>query len=42
MDTLIARADRIMVLDQHVAGVIDRDRFVSLLKESLKQTIARL
>jgi len=42
MDTLIAQADRIMVLDRHVAGAIDRERFIAMLKDSLKKTAERL
>ena len=42
MDTLVAQADRIMVLNRHAAGAIDRDRFKSLLKESLKKTIEQV
>jgi predicted ABC-class ATPase len=42
MDTLIARADRIMVLDNHAAGAIDRAAFVALLKESLLRTAGKL
>jgi len=41
-DTLIARADRIMVLDRHVAGAIDREQFISLLKASLRMTLEKL
>ncbi|OPY37920.1 MAG: putative ATPase of the ABC class [Methanoregula sp. PtaU1.Bin051] len=42
MDTLIVQADRIMVLDQHVAGAIDRNAFRAMLKESLLKTAERL
>lgn len=42
MDTLVAQADRIMVLDRHVAVAVDRDQFVSLLKGSLKKTAEQL
>jgi predicted ABC-class ATPase len=42
MDTLIAGADRIMVLDRHAAGAIDRAQFIALLKASLKATADRL
>lgn len=42
MDTLIARADRIMVLDRHVAGAIDRSAFIALLKDSLLKTAEKL
>lgn len=42
MDTLIARADRILVLDRHAAGAIDRKQFVALLKASLITTAEQL
>ena len=35
MDTLVAQADRIMVLDRHVASAIDRDVFRRRVAESL-------
>jgi predicted ABC-class ATPase len=38
MDTLIAQADRIMVLDRHVAGAIDRKEFRQMLRDSLRKT----
>ena len=42
MDTLIARADRIMVLDRHEAGAIDRSAFIALLKDALLKTAEKL
>ena len=42
MDTLIAQADRIMVLERHEAGAIDRAAFVAMLKDSLRRTADRL
>lgn len=38
MDTLIAQADRIMVLDRHAAKAIDRAAFIAMLKDALKRT----
>jgi len=38
MDTLIAQADRILLLDQHVAFAIDRKEFRHRLAESLEKT----
>jgi predicted ABC-class ATPase len=35
MDTLVAQADRIMVLDRHVASAIDREVFRRRVAESL-------
>jgi predicted ABC-class ATPase len=38
MDTLIARADRIMVLDRHEASAIDKGGFRRMLADSLRKT----
>jgi len=38
MDTLVAQADRIMVLDRHVASAIDREAFRKKVAESLEKT----
>ncbi|AGB03321.1 P-loop domain-containing protein [Methanoregula formicica] len=38
MDTLIARADRIMVLDRHEASAIDTGEFRRMLAETLRKT----
>ena len=35
LDTLIAQADRILLLDRHAATAIDRGKFRSMLQESL-------
>jgi len=35
MDTLVAQADRIMVLDRHEASAIDREVFRHRVAESL-------
>jgi hypothetical protein len=35
METLVAQADRIMVLDRHVASTIDREVFRRRVAESL-------
>jgi hypothetical protein len=37
MDTLVAQADRIMVLDRHEASAIDRDVFRRKVAESLEK-----
>lgn len=42
MDTLIAQADRILVFKDHVARAIDRERFRTMLRESLSRTAERL
>ena len=42
MDTLVAQADRIMVLDRHAAVAIEKNQFLALLKDSLKKTAGQL
>ena len=42
MDTLIAQADRIMVLDRHVAGAIDKKEFRLRVAELLRKTAAEM
>jgi len=42
MDALIAQADRIMVLNRHIAGTITRNEFVNIVKDSLKKTLEQL
>jgi hypothetical protein len=37
LDTLVAQADRIMVLDRHVAYAVDRDMFRNKVAESLER-----
>jgi hypothetical protein len=37
MDTLVAQADRIMVLDRHVASAIDRKAFRKRVAASLEK-----
>jgi predicted ABC-class ATPase len=37
LDTLVAQADRIMVLDRHVARAVDRDDFRMKVAESLER-----
>lgn len=42
MDTLIARADRILLLDHHEAFAIDRKEFRHRLAESLEKTVQEI
>jgi len=42
MDTLIAQADRIMVLERHAATAIDRDIFRRRVVASLEKAAADL
>jgi hypothetical protein len=42
MDTLVAQADRIMVLDRHVASAVDRESFRKKVAESLEKAAVDL